>query len=141
MHYSIYGDAIQTSLAVRPNSLSDLCSGDDPGSHRPGCQYTRSITATTTGANSKQPKYTSCVDRLAIKPSAVSAKRKHVLRYTANVATTSAAIKLLLIEAGLFLAFVKVQNSTTKKTANENTWKARPASRMLFGVVGSSWLE
>lgn len=78
-------------------------------------------TATTTGANSKQPKYTSCVDRVAINPSAVSAKRKHVLKYTASVATTSAAMKPPLMEAGLFLAFTNVQKSTTRNTANENT--------------------
>lgn len=98
-------------------------------------------TATTIGANSRHPKNTSCVERFCNSPSAVSANRKQVLRYTARVATTSAATKLLLIVVGLFLALTKVQKRTTRNTANENTWNARPASKMLFGVVGSSWLE
>ena len=98
-------------------------------------------TATTTGANSKQPKYTSCVESVSIKPSAVSARRKHVRKYTAKVATTSATMKLVLMAAGLFLAFTSVQNSTIRNTANENTWNERPASKMLFGVVGSFWFE
>lgn len=52
-------------------------------------------TATTIGRNSKQPKNASCVLRLVINPSAVSANLKIVRRYTASVATNVAAAKTL----------------------------------------------
>ena len=107
----------------------------DPN-HLPGCHGTKMYTATTTGRNSRHPKKTSCVDNACIRPCAVSARRKQVLRYTAMVAVNTAAANALNIEVVTFLDFRKKTNKHKMKSANENTWNASPASRMLLGMVG-----
>lgn len=87
-------------------------------------------TAIMIGRNSRQPKIASWVERNLSSPSAVSARRMHVLRYTANVAMNTAAEKILKCRLVIFLERARKSVKQRMKTANENTWNARPASKM-----------
>jgi hypothetical protein len=89
--------------------------------HRPGCHQITRYTATTIGKNSKQPKKTSCVDKYSSKPSAVSANRKHVLRYTASVATMTANAKTFSSRPRTFLARYTKITKQKMKTAKVKT--------------------